>query len=651
MDFANAPKNLSPLFGRYYRTPGPTPSIADSASASRFRQSGSAIELIGTSPYRKTDDYHVQASSPGTRNYFDDDDIRIQQPPKRKMRNSNQIEQIDACGRVVRVYDIVEMLGKGGYAVVYEVRDVQTGERFAAKMFERQKMSSKDLENTEREVSIQKSLNHKNIVRLESCFTNETHIVLILELCRRESLFQLSKQRGAFAVAEVRRILGQVCSGIHYLHSSGVLHRDIKLGNLLIGLSGEVKIADFGFAIRPGQSRMTDSICGTPNYMAPEILMKECYGFPVDIWSTGVTLFALAFGRPPFESADTKRTYERIRAGDYEFPSAHNFPRSGVDLIERMLHRSPHHRPSAEDVMRSAFLSLEDLAPHPRPLLPSARPSPQPATRRHPPPSRVPDTLVVSCGYCSKYGFCCRIFTFGQGATVTALFNDNTKLYRRGDTLHYITRVEVEQGGYMDRLNVLQLSDDSAPLSADVRKKQEILKLLSNKKVSNPGSMDPSCLQSEAAAGTLVVAAQRTQGDTPAVYLKHSHLTSFSGEGTIFAHRLSNDVVQATVHADPQSSPLVFLSINGKKLRSMFCLDFVLFGQTSAAIVIKGAEGTTTIHSLEDYRGCVLRTERGELGFRCDDGDLVSFSGALAEHLASSFLKAGAWSKYASPFD
>lgn len=132
----------------------------------------------------------------------------------------------------------------------------------------------------------------------------------------------------------------QVLHALEYLHSKKIVHRDLKLGNLFLNENMEIKMGDFGLATKleyPGEKRKT--ICGTPNYIAPEILESKGHSCEVDIWSFGVICYTLAYGRPPFESKDVKETYRKIKAGSFTFPDTLNLSANFKQVVNSCLQK------------------------------------------------------------------------------------------------------------------------------------------------------------------------------------------------------------------------------------------------------------------------------------------------------------------------
>ncbi|XP_014791637.1 PREDICTED: serine/threonine-protein kinase PLK1-like [Calidris pugnax] len=180
-------------------------------------------------------------------------------------------------------------LGKGGFARCYELAEAESREVFAGKVVPKSLLvKPQQKEKMSMEIAIHRSLSHRHVVGFQGFFEDADFVYVVLELCRRRSLLELHKRRKALSEPEVRYYLRQTILGCQYLHSQRVIHRDLKLGNLFLSDDMEVKIGDFGLATKveyDGERKKT--LCGTPNYIAPEVLGKKGHSFEVDIWSIG----------------------------------------------------------------------------------------------------------------------------------------------------------------------------------------------------------------------------------------------------------------------------------------------------------------------------------------------------------------------------
>lgn len=260
-------------------------------------------------------------------------------------------------------YSKGRFLGKGGFAKCYELTDADTKEIFAGKIVPKSllvKQHQKD--KMTQEISIHRSVSHKHIVKFHSFFEDMDNVYILLELCRRRSLMELHKRRKAVTEPEARYFVRQVILACQYLHNTKIIHRDLKLGNLFINDEMEVKIGDFGLATRvdyDGERKRT--LCGTPNYIAPEVLGKKGHSFEVDVWSLGCILYTLLVGKPPFETSCLKDTYMKIKKNEYHVPSRVSLP--AKNLIMKLLKGDPTDRPNMETLLEEEFFHTGYLPP------------------------------------------------------------------------------------------------------------------------------------------------------------------------------------------------------------------------------------------------------------------------------------------------
>ncbi|KAJ9581341.1 hypothetical protein L9F63_023479 [Diploptera punctata] len=245
-------------------------------------------------------------------------------------------------------------LGKGAFGKCFQLIDNTTGKSYAGKIILKDLIRKSEMkEKIVQEICIHKKLNHTNIVGFQSFFEDERLIYIILEICQNRSMVELLTRRKILTEPEVRYYMKQIMSGVKYLHDNSIAHRDLKLGNLLISEDMQVKIGDFGLSteIRQGEKRKT--MCGTPNYIAPEILEKKGHGFEVDIWSLGCILFTFLVGKPPFETAHVEETYLRICGCEYEIPDTVN--RDAGKIFRSIFVKNPNTRPNINELAIKKF--------------------------------------------------------------------------------------------------------------------------------------------------------------------------------------------------------------------------------------------------------------------------------------------------------
>ncbi|KAM9139075.1 serine/threonine-protein kinase PLK2 isoform 1-T1 [Pangshura tecta] len=248
-----------------------------------------------------------------------------------------------------------KVLGKGGFAKCYEMTDLTTNKVYAAKIIPHSRVAKPhQREKIDKEIELHRMLNHRHVVQFYHYFEDKENIYILLEYCSRRSMAHILKARKVLTEPEVRYYLRQIVSGLKYLHEQEILHRDLKLGNFFINEAMELKVGDFGLAARlePLEHRRR-TICGTPNYLSPEVLNKQGHGCESDIWALGCVMYTMLLGRPPFETTNLKETYRCIREARYTLPSSLLAP--AKHLIATMLSKNPEDRPSLDDIIRHDF--------------------------------------------------------------------------------------------------------------------------------------------------------------------------------------------------------------------------------------------------------------------------------------------------------
>ena len=255
-------------------------------------------------------------------------------------------------------------LGKGGFARVYEFLNLENKQISAGKIISKSSLvKSRARQKLMSEIKIHRSLSHPHIVKFEHFFEDSENVYILLELCTNQTLSELMRRRKRLTELEVQCYTFQVVSALRYLHNHRVIHRDIKLGNLFLSDKMEVKLGDFGLASKleyDGERKRT--ICGTPNYIAPEILDGSAgHSYEVDVWSLGVLIYTMLIGKPPFETNDVKLTYRRIKMNAYSFPEQVNISKEARDLVSEILVSDPKSRPSLDQVLSHSFMTRNPL--------------------------------------------------------------------------------------------------------------------------------------------------------------------------------------------------------------------------------------------------------------------------------------------------
>ncbi|XP_032750473.1 aurora kinase C isoform X2 [Rattus rattus] len=249
-------------------------------------------------------------------------------------------------------FEIGRPLGRGKFGRVYLARLKENHFIVALKVLFKSEIGKEGLEHQlRREVEIQSHLQHPNILRLYNYFYDDSRVYLILEYAPRGELYKELQRNQKLNQQRTATIIEELSDALIYCHRNKVIHRDLKPENLLLGLKGEVKIADFGWSVHtPSLRRKT--MCGTLDYLPPEMIEGKSYNETVDLWCIGVLCYELLVGKPPFESSTSSETCRRICQVDFRFPSS--MPAGAQDLISKLLRHHP-----------SARLSLAQVLKHP----------------------------------------------------------------------------------------------------------------------------------------------------------------------------------------------------------------------------------------------------------------------------------------------
>ncbi|KAL9852346.1 calcium/calmodulin-dependent protein kinase type II subunit delta isoform 6-T7 [Geothlypis trichas] len=266
------------------------------------------------------------------------------------------------CTRFTDEYQLFEELGKGAFSVVRRCMKITTGQEYAAKIINTKKLSARDHQKLEREARICRLLKHPNIVRLHDSISEEGFHYLVFDLVTGGELFEDIVAREYYSEADASHCIQQILEAVLHCHQMGVVHRDLKPENLLLASKSKgaaVKLADFGLAIEvQGEQQAWFGFAGTPGYLSPEVLRKDPYGKPVDMWACGVILYILLVGYPPFWDEDQHRLYQQIKAGAYDFPSPEwdTVTPEAKDLINKMLTINPAKRITASEALKHPWI-------------------------------------------------------------------------------------------------------------------------------------------------------------------------------------------------------------------------------------------------------------------------------------------------------
>ncbi|XP_009557019.2 aurora kinase A [Cuculus canorus] len=252
-------------------------------------------------------------------------------------------------------FEIGRPLGKGKFGNVYLAREKQSKFILALKVLFKTQLEEAGVEHQlRREVEIQSHLRHPNILRLYGYFHDVARVYLILEYAPRGEVYKELQKLGKFDEQRTATYITELADALLYCHSKNVIHRDVKPENLLLSSNGELKIADFGWSVHAPSSRRT-TLCGTLDYLPPEMIEGRTHDEKVDIWSLGVLCYEFLVGKPPFEAETYQETYRAISRVEFRFPP---FVTEGArDLISKLLKHNPFHRLPLKDVLLHPWIT------------------------------------------------------------------------------------------------------------------------------------------------------------------------------------------------------------------------------------------------------------------------------------------------------
>ena len=267
-----------------------------------------------------------------------------------------------------------QVLGKGSFGTVILADDPNTGECVAIKKVNKEKAGTMGLKLLQREVDILKRVKHPNIIVLHGIFETNRSMYLVFDYCDKDDLKKQVLKRGKFTEEETKEIFTKIVEAVRYIHQGGIVHRDLKLENILCkshpagdtekhAVDFDIRIIDFGLSvIKDGQDSMIDTWVGTPLYMAPEVVKNTGYNHLCDVWSLGVILFQLLSKTFPFYSDNEETLYKLICAAKLNFnkPVWASISDAAKHLIVKMLHPKATHRLSTGEVLHHPFLTGSD---------------------------------------------------------------------------------------------------------------------------------------------------------------------------------------------------------------------------------------------------------------------------------------------------
>uniref|UniRef100_K3X170 non-specific serine/threonine protein kinase n=1 Tax=Globisporangium ultimum (strain ATCC 200006 / CBS 805.95 / DAOM BR144) TaxID=431595 RepID=K3X170_GLOUD len=276
-------------------------------------------------------------------------------PPNTGFSRAKKSEQ-DQVRIVGEHYQLGAEIGRGGFGVVFAALDLRNGRSLAIKQVSLHDIDKDELLSIESEISLLKKLNHENIVKYHDTIRTQTYLYIVLEYMENGSLAQFMKKFGSFSETLVAMYITQVLRGLAYLHEQGVLHRDVKGANILTTKDGLVKLADFGVAIKLSETQKSNSVVGSPYWMAPEVIEMAGWSFASDIWSVGCTIIELLSTKPPYFDLAPMAALFRIVQDDHP-PLPERISPALHDFIMKCFMKEPRLRGSAEELLTHPWIA------------------------------------------------------------------------------------------------------------------------------------------------------------------------------------------------------------------------------------------------------------------------------------------------------
>jgi len=258
-------------------------------------------------------------------------------------------------------YEIGEELGRGAFSVVKVGTNRKTRDRVAVKIIDRNDVGKDYEKNLRMEMDILRRVDHPNIIALLEMIEAGNKLYFVMELVTGGELFDRIVEKGSYSEEDAKTLVRKIVSAIEYLHKQNIAHRDLKPENLLVKSiedDTEVKIADFGLSKIIDKDKMMQTACGTPGYVAPEVLNAEGYDKEVDMWSVGVITYILLCGFPPFYSESVPEVFEQIMKAEYDYPEEYwdEISAEAKDFIDHLLVVDVAKRLTAEQALSHPWL-------------------------------------------------------------------------------------------------------------------------------------------------------------------------------------------------------------------------------------------------------------------------------------------------------
>jgi len=262
---------------------------------------------------------------------------------------------------ITKNYEIKQELGRGAFSVVKLGISKKTKDKVAIKIIDKKNVGKDYEKNLKMEMAILQKVHHPNIIALIEMSDTEDKLYFVMELVTGGELFDRIVEKGSYSEEDAKELVRKIVSAVEYLHGKGIAHRDLKPENLLVKSlenDTEVKIADFGLSKIIDQEKMMQTACGTPGYVAPEVLLAEGYGPEVDMWSIGVITYILLCGFPPFYSESVPEVFEQIMKAEYDYPAEYwdEISDEAKDFIDHLLVVDVKKRLNAKQALQHKWL-------------------------------------------------------------------------------------------------------------------------------------------------------------------------------------------------------------------------------------------------------------------------------------------------------
>ncbi|KAJ8261779.1 hypothetical protein GJAV_G00158310 [Gymnothorax javanicus] len=262
---------------------------------------------------------------------------------------------------IKKIFELKETLGTGAFSEVVLAQEKATGKMFAVKCIPKKALKGKE-SSIENEIAVLRKIKHENIVALEDIYESSNHLYLIMQLVSGGELFDRIVEKGFYTEKDASTLIRQVLDAVNYLHKMGIVHRDLKPENLLYFNpqdESKIMISDFGLSKMEGTGDVMSTACGTPGYVAPEVLAQKPYSKAVDCWSIGVIAYILLCGYPPFYDENDSKLFEQILKADYEFDAPYwdDISDSAKDFISSLMEKDPAKRYTCDQALRHPWIA------------------------------------------------------------------------------------------------------------------------------------------------------------------------------------------------------------------------------------------------------------------------------------------------------